>query len=160
MNCPRKDVEWFTRHAAGQLSAPETAAFDAHLRECAECRGAAEQYRTVWGALDEWPGVPVSDDFDRRLHARIAAADAEPWWTVPSMHISWRPAISVAAACAAVLIIFLLQGPFLATWTGTQTVQQKVDIDQVESALDDVDMLNQLGPAVPAKPPVHAQSGT
>ena len=166
MNCPRKDVDWFTRHAAGRLSASEAAAFEAHLGECPACRNAAEQHRAVWNALDEWPAVQVSDDFDRRLQARIVAEEAEPWWkrVWPGMSISWKPAISVAAACAAILIIFLLQGPFLERgpmpWTGTQTVQQKVDIDQVESALDDVDMLNQLGGAVPAKPPAHAQSGT
>lgn len=159
MDCPRKDVDSFTRLAAGQLDAAEAAALEAHLRDCAECRAAAEAQRALWGALDEWRAAPVSEDFDARLYARIAAEEAEPWWRriLEALRpFSWKPAISVAAACAAILAIFLLQGPLM-----ERAVPQKaVDIDQVESALDDVDMLNQLGTAVPPSAHVHAQPGT
>jgi anti-sigma factor RsiW len=158
MTCPRKDVELFTRRASGRLDQAEAEAVETHLRGCTECRATAEAQRAVWNALDEWPAAPVSDDFDRRLMARIEAEAATPWWRSFSevlRHVSWKSAIPVAAACAAIFAIFLLQSP------ATHTPRQKpVDIEQVESALDDVDMLNQLGAAVPVQPSARAQSGT
>jgi len=158
MTCPRKDVELFTRRASGRLDAAEAAALEMHLRQCTECHAAAEAQRAVWNALDEWPAAPVSDDFDRRLLARIEAQAAEPWWRSIGevlRHFSWKSAIPVTAACAAILAIFLLQSP------ATHAPRQKpVDIEQVESALDDVDMLSQLGAAVPTQTSAQSQSGS
>jgi len=158
MTCPRKDMELFTRRASERLDTAEAAALEMHLRQCTECHAAAEAQRAVWNALDEWPAAPVSDDFDRRLLARIEAEAAAPWWrSIAEMlrQVSWKSAIPVAAACAAIFAIFLLQSP------ATHAPRPKpVDIEQVESVLDDVDMLNQLGAAVPAQPSARSQSGT
>ena len=158
MNCPRKDIELL-------LHGPN-AALQQHLRECAECRAAAEAQQTVWSALDEWPAPPVSGDFDRRLMARIAAEHSEPWWQRPwaaaagAMHaLSWKGSLTLAGACTVLLAVLLLRGP-LADRGAVPAAQKSVDIDQVESALDDVDMLNQLGVAVPAQQPAQPRSGS
>jgi hypothetical protein len=50
----------------------------------------------------------------------------------------------VAAACAVLIVAFLVKdsGPFV---TPQQQAQPKLQIEQVESALDDMDMLKQVG---------------
>lgn len=166
MNCPQKDVDLLVRRAAGRLSPAEEAVLEQHLRNCSECREAAAAQRSVWNALDEWSAEPVSEDFDQRLWARIAARDAESiwsrFWQAVAHGLSWKVSLSVAGACAIVLAILLLRAPV--GENGPQgpapaiAAQKTIDIDQVESALDDVDMLNQLGVAAPA--PAKADSGS
>src|SRR5579884_496768 len=156
MNCPVNRADLAMRRASGALTPEEQNEFERHLTECAPCRSLAEAQQAVWDALDEWPAAPVSDDFDQRLYARIAAEEAAPWWkrlgiTLPHGAFAWGPALAVAFGCVAILAVFLLQGPVIERHLAPgPTAQQKtIDIDQVESALDDVDMLNQLGGAVP-----------
>ena len=57
---------------------------------------------------------------------------------------SWRPAVPVGVACAALVAAFLLKNPTLLPEMQPQP-QPKIEIEQVEHALDDMDMLKQLG---------------
>ena len=45
---------------------------EAHLAECAACRGRAEEFQLLWGVLDELPAVPPSPAFDAAVRARVA----------------------------------------------------------------------------------------
>jgi|SRR5581483_10555459 len=155
MTCPKNAADLAMRRASGTLDIAEQDEFEQHLRECESCRALAVAQQHVWAALGAWKAPAVSDDFDRQLRARIAAEEAAPWWhrfafLHPLHNVAWRPAVAVALGCVAVLAILLLQGPLLERSLTPVAQQKSVDIDQVESALDDVDMLNQLGGAVPA----------
>jgi hypothetical protein len=125
---------------------PETeAAFGRHLDSCAVCGQLVAAQKAVWAALD---GVmcgamndsqQLSPDFDQRLFRRIKASENRHWWL-------WR-ALVPAAACAALAAGFLFRQPDAAT-TPAARPQPTLQIDQVEHALDDMDMLNQLGAAI------------
>src|SRR5579884_12266 len=98
MNCPGMNHDLLVEWAAGRLSPAEKAIIERHLGECAPCREAAEAQRAVWNALDQWQPAPVSDNFDQRLYARIAAAEAESawdrFWRGLAQAFSWRIAFS------------------------------------------------------------------
>jgi negative regulator of sigma E activity len=105
----------------------------------------AAAQRAVWAALDELTPVPVSTNFDSKLYQRIAEEQRLAWWQrVLRADWSWRPAMPVAAACVVLLVAFLVKnaGPSIAL---QQPAQPQLQIEQVERALDDMDMLKQAG---------------
>ncbi len=163
MNCPiqdGKEAEMIIAWTAGTLASDEQSAFERHLADCADCRALAEAQQAAWTALDEWPAPAVSEDFDQKLYARIAAQEQLPWWKRqwnallhPAAGFSWKPALPVSLACVALCAAFLIhdsvgtavQPPAAPAVVQTEQDAQKVDINQVEHALDDMDMLSQLG---------------
>jgi anti-sigma factor RsiW len=156
MKCPTAAgrMEVVLDYCAGKLNAGELPVFESHLAGCAECRRAAAAQQAVWTALSAWDEAPVSVDFNRRLYARIqdeSQLNGLTRWTraiaARWTPVSWRPAVPVAAACAALIAVFLIQTP------GDRPLQpapevarvEKIDVEQVERALDDLDMLKKLG---------------
>jgi len=148
MTCPQNTgdaAEWIVAYAARTLDSGKEAAFERHLESCASCREMAAAQRAVWSALDALPPLPVSSNFDSKLYQRIAEEQRLAWWQRFSQaHWSWRPAMPVAAACAVLIVAFLVKnaGP---SNTPQQQPQPQLQIDQVERALDDMDMLKQAG---------------
>jgi len=147
VECPiesKGGAELIVAYGAGTLAPQARFTLERHMEVCAKCREIAEAQRDVWLALDSWSPVPVSSGFNETLYHRIAAEPGKKWWQRPlQVQWSWRPAMSVAVACAALIAVFLLKGP-----TQRQTPSQPTQpppIEQVERALDDMDMLNQLG---------------
>jgi anti-sigma factor RsiW len=149
MTCLQNDpqgAEILMDYCAGTLDAASSAQLEAHFRNCAACNRAAEAQRKVWQVLDEWTPEEVSSDFDRRLYARIAAEGRERWWK-PSLRKPLVPAIAVAA----MLILALLpRSPHVRVPPASPTPQvvvagQRIDLRQVEQALDDMDMLTPVG---------------
>ena len=131
MRCPlksEKSSELVVGYGARTLDSETASAFEDHLSSCSACCRAAAAQRAVWEALDEWRELPVSPDFDRRLFQRIQASENRAWWL-------WRMLLPMAA-CLALAAVLLLRQP-----AATPPPQ----IQQVEHALDDMDMLNQLG---------------
>lgn len=144
---------------------PELAVeFERHLSQdgCEDCARVVEAQRSVWTALDGFEAPAVSADFDARLWQRIEESEARPWWRRMfdgpaagwSAMVSWKPAFVTASACAAVFAVMLMVRPDAMRQSGgeDQPVVTKasvsataVDFDQVEKALDDIDMLNQMG---------------
>jgi hypothetical protein len=59
-------------------------------------------------------------------------------------HRSFGPAVPVGVACAALIAAFLLKNPALRTEPQSER-GTRLQIEQVEHALDDMDMLTQLG---------------
>jgi hypothetical protein len=87
-------------------------------------------------ALDNWGAEPVSIDFDRRLYARLEERR--------SIHsrirhwlegIRWQPALP-AAAVAAAFVLLMVSAP--------QAEMRERPPQQVEQALEDLEMLQQL----------------
>jgi len=180
MRCPIKvgnEAEVLVAYTTGTMTPAEQEAFELHMAECAGCRELAGAQKSVWGALDLWKLPPVSDEFDRKLHARIAEEARLPWWkrqwsTLSHLGFwfSWKPAIPVGVACAALVGAFVLHGPAMhpamhnvapgaaPAAVRSQQDAQKMDVDEVERALDDMDMLKQLD--APASAPARAPQGS
>lgn len=147
MECPvqsREHADVLLAYCARRLD-PETAAvLERHMEGCEACRAFGEAQRTVWSALDAWEAMAVSEDFNRRLYRRIDTEDSAGFWirwVRPWLGSRWRPALSLAAASAAVVAAFLVQAPQSAPRLAETEI---VDAEQVERALDDLDMLRQL----------------
>ena len=157
MQCPSRDAhgpEVFVSYASGELSADALAELEQHFTVCPECRATGNAQKALWCALDEWHPATISPDFDAKVFARIEAGARLPWYKrLPEFHLpiqAWparytmRHAMPVGAACAALVAAFLLRGPLPEMRQGTVR-ERTVNIEQVERALDDIDMLKQLG---------------
>jgi anti-sigma factor RsiW len=150
MDCPLQEkdgVELIVAYAARTLDPENEVAFERHLEVCPSCREMAAAQRAVWSALDELTPLPVSSNFDARLYQRIAEEQQYAWWQrLFHADWSWRPAMPVAAACAVLIVALLVKnsGP---TVVPEQPAQPSLQIEQVERALDDMDMLKQVGEA-------------
>jgi len=136
-------AEILVDYCAGALDAIRTAELEAHLHDCASCRNEVEAQREVWNALDVWPPVDVSPSFETRLEARIAEG-GKSWWR-PTWS-RWLPVPAAAAALAAVLLIW---NPGLKQPASvSDKIDVKIDVQQVQQALDDMDLLTPVGRAL------------
>lgn len=152
MNCPTKrneDAEILLDYCAQTLSADETAEFEIHLQQCADCSRLVEAQKEVWGALEAWTPPPVSVNFDARLYARIAEEQAAPAWQLwlrrvfhpPVPYPLWKSAIPLVAACAVLAAGLAVRMPDATTAAKPQLHADKVDIEKVEQTLEDFDIL-------------------
>jgi hypothetical protein len=131
MKCPlqfEESSELIVGYGARTLDPDTALAFERHVGSCAACREAAALQRAVWTALDEWHALPVSPDFDQRLSARIAYTKNRAWWR-------WRLLFPITA-CVALWALLLVRQP---------AATPPPPIEQVQHALDDMDLLNQIG---------------
>lgn len=140
----RDHADLLLKYCARKLD-PETAAvLERHMEQCPTCRAFGEVQKAVWEALDAWEAMPVSADFDRRLYARVAEEERRGWWS--GLARSWwpwklHPALSLAAASAVAVVALLVQAPV----TPPRPAEfELVDAEQVERALDDLEMLKQV----------------
>jgi anti-sigma-K factor RskA len=151
MNCPTKrneDAEILLDYCAQTLSPLQTVEFENHLKQCADCSRLVDAQKEVWGALEAWTPVPVSVNFDARLYARIAQEQTAPAWQVwlrrifqpPVPYPLWKSAVPLIAACAVLAVALSVKMPD-ATDAKPQLRPDKVDIEQVEQALEDLDIL-------------------
>jgi anti-sigma factor RsiW len=162
MNCPTKrneDAEILLDYCARTLSPLETAEFEVHLKQCADCSRLVEAQQEVWGALEAWTLGPVSVNFDARLYARIAEEQAAPTWQLwlrrifqPALpYPLWKSAVPLIAACALLAVGLTVRMPEATHALQPQLRADKVDIEQVEQALEDFDILT---------PPAQAPAGS
>jgi len=164
MICPtqeKKGAEILMDYCARTLDPVRTAEFEKHLEICGDCRHLVEVQSNVWKSLDQWAAEPVSPDFDARLYARVAREQAAPgwrqwWWRVSSPLLTplaiWKPAVSLAVAGAVLAAVFVVHVPGVGDTASPRVSgevrQEKVDIEQVEKTLDDLDILTPVhGPA-------------
>lgn len=161
MNCPTKrneDAEILLDYCAQTLSPLQTAEFEIHLKQCADCSRLVEAQKEVWGAMEAWAPPPVSTNFDARLYARIAEEQTAPAWQrwlgrifhPPVPYPLWKSAIPLVAACAVLAAGLAVRMPD-ALDAPHQVRAEKVDIEQVEQTLEDFDILT---------PAVQAPSGS
>ena len=148
MRCPSENqgnTESLLNYCSGRLDAAGAANVERHIAECAKCREFVRQQRAVWAALDSWDAAPVSLDFDRRLYRRIEAQETAQWWRQvlqPFGKLSFRPAMSLAAAGVAMVAFLLVSEP--SKIDAPQARFEPVEVDQVEGTLEDIEMLQQL----------------
>ena len=126
---------------------PETArTYERHIQSCSYCRSMLELQQLVDESMNDWKAPEVSENFDRKLFARIRREEARPqaWWQIlfPASW-GWKPAIPLALAALA-LVVFMLRSPDPST-LGQQGDGLKSDeIELVERALDDIEALHAL----------------
>jgi anti-sigma factor RsiW len=65
---------------------------EGHLAGCVACRERAEQFRHIWGILDEEPMIGPSAGFDAAVRARVAQEGARQglwgWLVAPSPRLA------------------------------------------------------------------------
>ncbi len=156
MECPvqnREHADLLLKYCARRLEPDTARVLERHMEHCEACRAFGEAQKTMWAALDLWETVPVSEDFDRRLYTRIGEEERRgfwsglirPWWP---LHL--RPALSLAAASVVLVVAWLVQSPVSEPRSAEVEV---VDAEQVESVLDDLDMLQQVNLVPKAEAP-------
>ncbi len=155
MKCPLEtgEVSELLAYATLTEDARRASSLDEHIAGCAACRDFAAGQQAVWKALDSWQAPPVADNFDRRIYERIAQ---QPSWPDRVMGIlrplvGW-PAIPVAATASLLLAVgFLMERPAppLVAPRPNAAQIQILQPEQVEHALDDMEMLREFTRAVP-----------
>ncbi len=129
-----------------------------HLESCPACSAWVEKQSAVWQALDVWEAPPVSADFDRRLYQRIEQQVS--WWDRLLQPL--RPVLNYRtlpiAAAAGLLIaagVFLDREASVPPPPRVDSAKVQVETlqpDQVEHAIDEVEMLNQFNRLMRADP--------
>jgi anti-sigma-K factor RskA len=144
----KEGAEILMDYCAQALDPARRAEIEHHVESCANCRELVEKQAKLWEMLDQWQTPAVSSNFDARLYARIAREEAGPAWKKwarrifePAAPVAiWKPAVSLAAACAVLATALTVNTPQHQTTT-PQLRADQVDIEQVAKALDDLDLL-------------------
>ncbi len=82
----------------GRARPAERRAVEEHLSACAACRSRAEEFGSLWGAMDDLPEIAPSAAFDASLRARIAAEPPRRsfWDLMPSPRLAFAITALVA----------------------------------------------------------------
>ena len=158
MNCPlhvKEGAEILLDYCSQRMDPDRAADFRQHVADCVDCKQVVEAQEAVWAALDSYEAMPVSMDFDRKMWAKIEAEDARPWWRQTWVRtlggpaigwanylFNWKPMLVAAGTCAALAAVMIVATPRAPE--PVDTSNQRL-MQNVESALDDLDMLNQVG---------------
>ncbi len=161
MNCPlhvKEGAEILLDYCSQRMDPDRAADFRLHVADCGDCKQVVEAQEAVWSALDSFEAMPVSMDFDRKLWAKIDAEDARPWWEQawarvadgaamgwPMYLFNWKPMLVAATACATLAAVMIVNTPSGTVSDQPVTLDNQKLMQNVESALDDIDMLNQVG---------------
>ena len=158
MECPlltQQNADLLLAYCARKLDSESMTVLERHMEHCDACREFGSAQKLVWEALDSWEATPVSMDFDRRLYRKIEAEQQKSWLGrifSPLMPVSLplflRPALPLAAAAVFLVAALVLHSPSQVDLS-RQVRMEKVDVEKVESALEDLDMLQQFS-VVPA----------
>ena len=154
MKCPMDNLEGreqLLNYVSGSLETDASAALESHLEGCAECKRFTAQQKAVWDALDVFEPAEISADFNRRLYQRI---EQPITWrerlASPIRALQFWHGLPVAAAAAAALLVggLVWQRPSVKPRHETPSaLSAQVDAlqpEQLESALDDMEMLRDL----------------
>ncbi|WP_321471730.1 hypothetical protein [uncultured Paludibaculum sp.] len=140
--CPLESDEhaWVLMdYCAGHLDRQSQEILELHIANCLHCKEFCADQRAVWKTLDVWRPAPLDPGFDARLFALI---QERPGWTTRVVswlrEVSWKPAIPAAALLTAYFVIVAPMPP------APRITQTRAEVQQVEQALADLDMLQQL----------------
>ena len=150
MKCPRESgqgPEMLLAYSSGELDTEMAADFEEHFRTCPACGEEAAAQQAVWSALDAWEAPAITEDFDRRLYARIRS---ESSWLDrllrPLRPVLVSRALPVAAAAAAIVAAVLVERPAvrLAPPVPESAAVETVAPDQAEHTLQDMETMREL----------------
>jgi anti-sigma factor RsiW len=139
-------------YCAGRLNDATARDLDRHMAECAACAEFVAGQQALWNVMNNWPAPQVSADFDLRLERRIRNTDSASW--IERMLQAFRPAFArpvfaLGALCLVMAAGLLLQNPrtAVAPAADSHSRMEKIEPEQVERALDDMQMLRELSSA-------------
>lgn len=92
----------------GELTAAESAAVEAHLARCAECRTVVEQLRGIAAVAAGLPGTHPAADLWPAIESRIAAPGTLEPGERPAGR--WRVSLTFPQLAAAAVLLMLLSG--------------------------------------------------
>jgi anti-sigma factor RsiW len=153
--------ELLLNYVSGSLDTQEAAAFDQHTLNCAACREFAHGQKAVCESLDLFEPAAISADFDRRLYERIEKVS---WWNrwldrfvaAVSSPVLTHRGLPIAAATAVLAIagfIWERPSPRPAKPQSPLSAQvQTLQPDQVQHALDDMEMLRDFNHLMRSEP--------
>jgi anti-sigma factor RsiW len=121
----------------GRASAAEQSAVEAHAAVCPLCRERIEEFRKLFGVLNEMPMIEPSGAFDPRVRQRIAA---EPRRSA----FEWLlPAPRLAFALAMLLVVSVWIGKFQPADNSVATSQSEQDFHVIKDlgVLENYDVL-------------------
>jgi anti-sigma factor RsiW len=160
--CIENREERLMDYVSGALEAEDAALFEKHLETCADCGAFVKGQKAVWETLEVFEPAPVSADFDRRLYERIAQA---PWWErlaayvgapfrAPAFLRQGLPIMAAAALVAAAVLVWERPAPQPAAQPPALSAEADptVQPDQVQRALDDMEMLREFNHLVTSDP--------
>ena len=152
MNCILKtheQEELLLGYCTAVLEPDKARAYERHTQSCPECNSMLELQRLADETLADWSAPEVSEDFDRKLFARIRTEEAAQeaslvWWHFLSpAEWGWKSAVPVALAALA-LAVFLFREPAKLNLAQQGEGLKSEEIEQVEMALDDMEALHDL----------------
>lgn len=98
-NCAALESK-LVQYLDGRAQSAERHAVEEHLSGCASCRLRAEEFRALWGTLDDLPAITPSPSFDASLRARIAAEPARhgfrDWLPSPRLVFAMTALVAVS----------------------------------------------------------------
>ena len=158
MNCSNMEQRLIA-YVDGRATVGERREVETHLAECAACRERAEQFRSLFGVMDEWQAPPISPSFDAAVRARVAQLPARGsfWaWLMPS------PRAAFALSAVVLLSVWLSSvRPTRAPEAAVAQVQSsgEAEFKMIEDlpALENYDVISNFDalsdlPAAPATP--------
>jgi anti-sigma factor RsiW len=109
-----------------------------HLAACSACHQRAEDFRKLWGVLDEVPLVEPSLGFDAQIRARIAAEPRRGWlgWLVP------QPRLAFAMTLLLALSVWMANLPREVNVAGNE--QQEFEAIKDLGVLENYDVLSKF----------------
>ncbi len=160
-NCPTEDM--LLDYIAGRLNRTQASLFEAHAEHCARCAAMRMSQAAVWRGLDEWKPAPVSAGFNRELWRRIDEEARQSSWTrefaVALQFSFWKRLAPLAVAMAVIVTAFVFdhsgkQPGKIQSDSPSSIVITASEADQLDRALDDIQLLNEVdaATAAPAKP--------
>jgi hypothetical protein len=147
MKCPietGENSELFA-YSEEKLDAARAGILKRHVEECAACREFVEGQRAVWSALDAWEPPAISADFDKRLYRLLNEPAPSGLWERWLRPLLAHKSVPLAAAACLVVVVGLVMRPGVQSTERPRTSQgqpvQALQAEQVEHALDDIEML-------------------
>jgi anti-sigma factor RsiW len=157
MNCQRIEKNLVT-YLDSKANPSQRREVEAHLAECATCRERAEQFRLLWGVLDELPVVSPSPAFDASVRAHILREPRRTgfWtWLVPA------PRVAFAVTALVVFSVWLSTLPPAHSPATVAPQSSEADFKVIEDlpVLENYDVLANFDALseLPVQPVVHTQ---
>jgi anti-sigma factor RsiW len=106
MKCEQME-HWLIAYLDERANPAKRREVEAHLAVCGPCQTRAEEFRALWGVLDEVPMEAPTPAFDARLRARIAREPRPSafGWLLPS------PRLAFAASLLLLLSVWIYSLP-------------------------------------------------
>jgi anti-sigma factor RsiW len=124
-----------------RANSADRAEVENHLASCSGCRARAEEFRLMFGAMDQIETIEPSVEFDARVRERIAQEARPRWfsWLVPQPRLAFSMALLLA------LSVWMAKLPHEnANVTAAATEEQNFEAIKDLDVLENYDVLSKF----------------